>query len=239
MNRAVLAVLLACLPVLASAQAKEDPTAPVPRADARSQALHEKLRARAQQGGVDLLFLGDSITEFWNGNEVWRERYAPLKAGNFGIAGDKTQNVLWRLNDGEMDGLKPKAVVLLIGTNNIGGDGANAEETARGVSAVLNAVRARFPDSKVLLLGIFPRDARADAPVRTVVRDANARLAVLADGKTVRFLDIGPRLLEPDGSLSKDVMPDFLHPSLKGYGIWADAMAPALAEILPGAVSAR
>jgi beta-glucosidase len=227
------ALLLALLPALAAAQPRPDPTRPESRLDdAGWTKRHAELKARAAQGGVDVLFVGDSITQFWNDNEIWRARYEPLKAANFGIAGDTTENALWRVADGELDGLSPKVVVLLLGTNNLGRESATAEEIARGDAAVLAALRAKLPGARILLLGIFPRGEKADDPKRAVIRDANALLARLADGDSVRFLDFGARLLEPDGTLSKDVMPDFLHPALPGYQIWADAMGPVLAELL-------
>jgi lysophospholipase L1-like esterase len=225
-------LLLAALPALAAGP-RPDPAAPEAKLDNSGWVQrHADLRARAAQGGVDVLFLGDSITQYWNDNEIWRARYAPLNAANFGIAGDKTQNVLWRIADGELDGLSPKVVVLLLGTNNLGIDGATAEEIARGDAAVLAALRAKLPRARILLLGIFPRAEKPSDPARAVIRDANARLARLAKGEPVRFLDFGEKLLESDGSLSADVMPDFLHPSLAGYRIWADAMDPVLAAML-------
>jgi lysophospholipase L1-like esterase len=197
---------------------------------------HEDLAALAKKGGARVLFLGDSITEYWHDNAVWRARYAPLPAANFGVAGDTTQNVLWRLAQGELTGERPAVVVLLIGTNNLGG-GGSPDETARGVGAVVRAVRRLFPEARILLLGIFPRGQRADDPLRARVRRTNAALAELDNGAWLRYADVGPALLEGDGSLSPEVMPDFLHPSEEGYRRWADAMDPHLRILL--APSAR
>jgi lysophospholipase L1-like esterase len=194
--------------------------------------------AEAQKGGVDILFMGDSITDFWRnrGKSVWNKYYAPRHAANFGISGDRTEHVLWRIDHGELDGIKPKVVVLMIGTNNTGkernGSPRNSvPEVIEGVQAVVADIRAKLPDSKILLLGIFPRGT-IDDPQRTQVAVINTVIAKLDDGKMVKFLDIGPQFLEADGSLSKDIMPDLLHPSKEGYQIWADAMEPTLAEML-------
>ncbi len=192
---------------------------------------HEELTALARQGGARVVFLGDSITEYWRDNQIWRERYAALPSANFGVAGDTTQNVLWRLAQGELTGEDPRLIVLLIGTNNLG-RGDTPEEAAYGAGAVVRAVRARFPAAKILLLGIFPRGADARDPYRERVRRANVVLSRFGDGRSVRYLDIGRVFLARDGSLSADVMPDFLHPSLEGYRRCADAMDPLLRRML-------
>jgi lysophospholipase L1-like esterase len=201
---------------------------------------HEALVAQAKQGGVDLLFLGDSITEGWRwdkgGLKIWNQNYAPRRAADFGVGWDRIQNLLWRIQHGELDGLRPKAVVLLIGTNNAGNEddgkprNSNAE-IVEGISVVLKELRTRLPGSKVLLLGIFPRGTKDD-PVRDQVREINSQLAKLADGKTVKFMDLGDKFVSPDGTLSREIMPDLLHLSEKGYQIWSDAMDPTLAEML-------
>lgn len=192
----------------------------------------------AQKGGIDILFLGDSITDKWrlSGSNVWNEYYAPRHAANFGISGDRTQHVLWRIDHGELDGVHPKVVVLMIGTNNTGkeqnGQPRNTSaEIIQGVTAVVNDLRARLPDSKILLLAIFPRGA-LDNPQRAQVALINTVLAKLDDGQRVKFLDIGQKFLEADGALPMSIMPDLLHPNAKGYQIWADAMEPTLDEML-------
>ena len=161
-------------------------------------------------------------------------RVAPRR--NFGISGDRTEHVLWRIDHGELDGIHPKAVVLMIGTNNTGREKNghlrnSVPEIVQGVTAVVNDIRSKLPDSKILLLGIFPR-GELDDPQRAQVALINTVIAKLADGKTVRFLDIGSNFLEMDGTLPCSVMPDLLHPNLHGYQIWADAMEPTLSEML-------
>ncbi len=202
-------------------------------------ARHDDFVAQAKKGGIDILFMGDSITDFWRnrGSNVWNQYYAPRHAANFGISGDRTQHVLWRMDHGELDGIKPKVVVLMIGTNNTGKERDNkttrntVPETIAGVRAVVADIRARLPDSKILLLGIFPRST-LDDPQRAEVALINTVIAKLDDGKMVRYLDIGPKFLEADGTLSRSIMPDLLHPSERGYQIWADAMNPTLDEMM-------
>jgi lysophospholipase L1-like esterase len=212
-------------------------TNPAPRDPAWVQ-RHEGFVKIAQAGGVDLLFLGDSITDFWRnrGSNVWNHYYGVRHAANFGISGDRTQHVLWRIDNGELDGIKPKVVVLMIGTNNTGKewDGSprnTVPETITGVQAVVARIRAKLPDTKILLLGIFPRGT-LDDPQRAEVALINTVIAKLDDGNLVRYLDIGPQFLEADGTLPKSIMPDLLHPNERGYQIWADAMEPTLAAML-------
>jgi lysophospholipase L1-like esterase len=238
-----LLILLALAPLLWPLTALAENTAIVPEPrtfPTNWMARHEALVQQARRGGVDLLFLGDSITEGWHwdtgGLKLWKSRYEPRRAANFGIGWDRTQNVLWRITHGELDGLKPKVTVLLIGTNNTGNedDGKprnTTPEIIEGVAAIVRELRARLPETRVLLCGIFPRGTKDD-PIRAQVRDVNAGLARLADGKAVKFLDLGAKLLEPDGTLSKDVMPDLLHLSEKGYRIWSDTLEEALAGML-------
>lgn len=194
--------------------------------------MHESFLKRAKEGKVDLLFLGDSITQGWGGNPVWQKQYAPLNAANFGIGGDTTQNVLWRITNGELEGIAPKAVVLMIGTNNFGLHGDAPEAVVRGNAAILKTLRGALPKAKILLLGLFPRDEKAGTDFRNRIQKTNAGLAKLADGKSVVSMDIGAKFLQPDGSLSKEIMPDFLHLSEKGYQIWADAIDPALKGLM-------
>lgn len=225
---------------LASVLAAENNTAiqPVPR-EGGWMKRHEGFVEIARAGGVDVLFLGDSITDFWRtaGKALWEEHFAPLHAANFGISADRTQHVLWRIQHGELAGIKPRVVVLLIGTNNTGLERGSTTrrntvaEAAEGVTAVVNGLRAALPETKILLLAIFPRGEK-DSPERAEVREVNALIAKLEDGKFVRYLDIGPKFLWPDGTLPKDFMPDLLHPSEIGYAIWAAAIKAPLAEML-------
>jgi lysophospholipase L1-like esterase len=221
-----------------TAFAQNTATNPVPR-DPNWVKRHEGFVQQAKKGDIDLLFLGDSITDAWRnrGLNVWNKYYAPSHPANFGIGGDRTQHVLWRLEHGEVDGIKPKVVVLMIGTNNTGKEQDNqtirntTQEIIEGVAAVIREIRAKLPETKILLLGIFPRDEKTN-PVRQQLKDINLQLAMLDDGRNVKFLDLGAKFLEPDGTLPRDVMPDLLHPNEKGYQIWADAMQPALTEIM-------
>jgi lysophospholipase L1-like esterase len=197
-------------------------------------ARHEGFVEIAKKGGVDLLFMGDSITDGWRGRgiNVWNKYYAPQHAANFGIGGDRTEHVLWRMDHGELDGIKPKVVVLMIGTNNTGKekDGRlrnTIPQVIEGVTAVVTEIRAKLPDSKILLLAIFPR-GNIDDFQRGEVAVINTALAKLDDGSKVKFLDIGPKFLEADGTLPRSIMPDLLHPNERGYQIWADAMNPTL-----------
>lgn len=212
---------------------------PVPR-DARWVQRHEGFVELAKKGDIDVLFLGDSITDFWasRGKAVWAANFAPLHAANFGISADRTQHVLWRLEHGEVDGISPKVVVLLIGTNNTGvetnGSPRNTtEEAIEGVKLVVQTLRTKLPKSKILLMAVFPRaDAKGPPAGSSQIKDLNAAIAKLADGKTIRFLDIGPKLLAPDGTVTKEIMPDLLHPNEKGYEIWAAAIKEPLAEMM-------
>jgi len=202
---------------------------------------HQTFVGIAKKGGVDLLFLGDSITDAWGGEghnpkaagaKIFSEEFVPLKAANFGIGGDRTQHILWRLQNGELDGITPKVVMLMIGTNNSNGKDNTAEEIADGVTAIVKEIQKRSPKTKVLLLGIFPRGAKPNAQ-RDKIKEVNKIIAKLDDGgKTVKYLDIGDKFLEANGDLPKDIMPDFLHLSEKGYRIWADAVKGPIKELM-------
>jgi lysophospholipase L1-like esterase len=207
-------------------------TTPVPR-DAGWVKRHEGFVAIANKGGVDLLFLGDSITDGWRsgGKAVWEKNYAPLKAANFGIGGDRTEHVLWRLQNGELDGITPKLAVLMIGTNNLGAN--KDEEIADGIKAIVADLHKRTPATKLLLLGIFPRGMKADDSARGRIKHINSIIAKLDDdGKTIKYFDIGNKFLEADGTLPKSIMPDGLHPNGMGYEIWAEAIAPNVQEMM-------
>jgi lysophospholipase L1-like esterase len=230
---------LALVFLIAAVAAANTAIEPGPR-DAAWVKRHEGFVAEAHQGGIDVLFLGDSITDFWRdrGRAVWDREFAPLKAANFGISGDRTQHVLWRLRNGEADGYQPRVVVLMIGTNNTGleRDGKTPRNTPpeviKGVTAVVSELRTKFPEAKILSLAIFPRGEK-DSPQRAQVAEVNRALAKLHDGRHVFFLDINDRFLDADGNIPKDVMPDLLHLSAKGYEIWADAIREPLKKLLP------
>ena len=191
--------------------------------------VHKSFLALAKKGKIDLLFLGDSITQGWYENEVWQRYYGPRNAANFGIGGDRTQHVLWRIQNGELNGIEPKVVVLMVGTNNA--DSATPDEIAQGITAIVAELGKRLPKSRVLLLGIFPQSPKPSA-IRERLKSANEQIAKLDDGKHVRFLDIGKAFMNEDGTISRDVMPDFLHLSRRGYRIWAEAMEPTLWSLL-------
>jgi lysophospholipase L1-like esterase len=197
---------------------------------------HEQNLAVARAGNVDLLLMGDSITDFWRnaegpfaGKAVLDEFFGQWKIANFGIAGDTTQGVLYRLQNGEGQGFSPRAVMLMIGTNNTARN--NAAEIAEGVGAVVQQLQTSFPNARILLLGIFPRGA-ADAPVRKTIADINAVISRLHNGDTVRYLDIGRVFLDADGSIPKDVMSDGLHPGPEGYRRWAEAVKEPLTALM-------
>jgi lysophospholipase L1-like esterase len=196
--------------------------------------MHQQFIERAKQGDVELLFVGDSITQGWGGKagkEVWDARYANRKAANFGIGGDRTQHVLWRMQSGELEGIKPKVAVVMIGTNNSKAD--PAEKIASGIEKIVQTIRDKT-GAKVLLLGIFPRGETPEkaADQRAVIAAVNKQISKLDDGKNIRYLDIADRFLQSDGSISKEIMPDYLHLSPRGYQTWADAIEPLLKEML-------
>ena len=235
------AALLALL-LSASVYAETAPNlaiTPVQRPEAGCQARHEKFNAISKEGTAELVFLGDSITQGWEGGgkAVWEKTWAPLKAANFGIGGDRTEHVLWRLEHGNFDGLKPKAIVLMIGTNNTGhqktgGYQSPAKNTAEGVKLILEKLKVKAPQAKILMLGIFPRGATPDDTWRKQNEETNAIIKGYADDKTVFYMDIGSKFLAPDGTLTPEIMPDRLHLSPKGYEIWAEAIEPKVKELL-------
>lgn len=190
----------------------------------------EVTNRRASDPGARVLLHGDSIVHLWEdgGKAVWARELAPLGAVNQGFNGDRMQHQLWRLRHGGLERSDARILVLLIGTNNLGFDPLDRLEAT--VDAMLEEIRARLPGARVLLLGLLPRGA-ADDPHRERIRLLNESLARRA-GADVRFLDFGARLLEPDGSISKEVMYDGLHPTEEGYRRWAEAMAPDLREML-------
>ncbi|SMF24663.1 GDSL-type esterase/lipase family protein [Pseudogulbenkiania subflava] len=197
-------------------------------------AQHESLLKLPREGHLDMVLLGDSITEGWDSApEVWNDYFAGRTVANLGISGDTTQNLLWRITEGgELRGLSPKAVVLLVGTNNLDLRNDSAEDIALGIGAIVRVLHQSLPDSKVLILGIFPRGATHDAVLRQRIIQANHAIARLADGNAIHFLDIGTRFVSENGDLPAEVMPDAVHLSPKGYAIWADAMQPVLKALI-------
>lgn len=208
----------------------------VPNLSPRFEAKHEANKARAAQGDVDVLFMGDSITDWWRNEEgryagkaVQDEFFGDLKIANFGIAGDTTQGVLYRLDNGEGEGFSPRAIMLMIGTNNARANIAG--EIAEGVGAIVLSLQNHFPDAKILLLGIFPRST-ADSPFRPQLAEVNSIISRLHDGEKVFYKDIGEVFLAPDGSIPESIMSDGLHPSPAGYRLWAEAVNDDLRALL-------
>lgn len=196
-------------------------------------ARHEGFVKEAKAGHIDVLFMGDSITDGWRGRgkNVWDKFYAPKNAANFGIGGDRTEHVLWRIENGELEGVDPKVVVLMIGTNNSLSN--SADQIAEGVEKIVSDFHTKLPKSKILLLAIFPRNKEGVRPQQVeTINKVNERIAKLDDGKMITYLDIGKAFLGTDGQLHEDVMPDYLHPNEHGYELWAAAMNPTLDKML-------
>ncbi|MEW7847100.1 GDSL-type esterase/lipase family protein [Massilia aurea] len=198
------------------------------------QKLQDAKRMVAEGHSPQLVFIGDSITQGWEkeGAPVWQTHYARHDALGLGFGGDRTENVLWRLQHGAVDGLDPKVAILMIGTNNTGLRGDFPAITLAGIRRNLGELQQRLPRTRILLVAIFPRDATPDGPLRRINDAINAGLPALADGKRIVFLDVNRAFLAPDGTLSKDIMPDLLHPNEAGYVIWARAMQPELDRLM-------
>lgn len=199
-------------------------------------ARHAAKVAETRAGGAELIFLGDSITQGWEttGRAAWEKHFSPRRAANYGFGGDSTQHVLWRVRNGEFDGISPKAIVLLIGTNNSRHGDFTPEQIAAGIRAILDALAEKCPRSKVLLLGILPRGPDATDPWRRKCEAVNALLPALADGRRVHFLNVNSQLIADDGVLTRDIAPDLLHLSARGYAILAEALEPQLRPWLDG-----
>jgi (4-O-methyl)-D-glucuronate---lignin esterase len=220
---------------------------PVARADENSRIAHRQLLDKARRGGIDVYFEGDSITRRWGTSDAayrefldhWTRSFFGWNAANFGWGGDTIQNILWRLTEGELDDVHPKVVVLMAGTNNIGGmprqsvDTALVENVASGMKAVLGLIQRKAPDATVILMGITPRiDSRSGASIVPTIDAINERYAQFADGRRIRFLNINPQLARADGAPREGVTVDGLHLSLAGYQVWADALKPIFIELL-------
>jgi lysophospholipase L1-like esterase len=209
------------------------------RADRNSHLAHQQHLAKAKSGGIDVYFVGDSITRRWGALDYpeflahWNRSFHGWNAADFGWGADRTENILWRLENGELDGVLPRVIVILAGTNNVGrepGDESRVTDVTRGLSAIVAACRKKAPEATIVLTAIFPRN---DNPaVMPTLSRINANLAKMADGKRVRFLDVNPRLADATGTLFEGMTVDGLHPSLKGYEVWAAGLRPILTEIL-------
>ncbi len=236
-SRRIFTTLLLILAMAATAAAQvatlHSAIDPVPKADNKWwMDRHEKMNARVAEGNVDLLMIGDSITHGWEGagKATWEKFYGKRNAVNLGIGGDRTQHVIWRLQNGNIKGISPKLAVLMIGTNNSRDNTPN--EIAEGVEAIVTLLRKELPEMKILILAIFSRGPNNDDPRRQVNEKTNAIIEKLADGKMVHFLSINDKFLQEDGTLPKEIMPDLLHPKEKGYGIWAEAVEPTIAKLM-------
>lgn len=215
---------------------------PAPRTDQNSLTAHAELLEKAKAGGIDIYFEGDSITRRWGATDYpelladWKQNFFGWNAANFGWGADAIQNILWRLNNGELDGVDPKIIVLLAGTNNIGrttpaaGDDARVADITRGIQAIVNVIRAKAPAATIVLMGIFPRND--NIAVMPVINKINGNLAKMA-GDKIRYLNINGNLADKDGRLFEGMMnADQLHPAIKGYQVWADALKPIFYELL-------
>ena len=204
---------------------------PTGRTERAAKARAQQITERVKQGHVDLIFVGDSITQGWerDGKEVWEKHYGARNAVNVGIDGDRTEHVLWRLDHGNVDGIHPKLAVVMIGANNC--KLRYADQIAEGMVAVVNKLREKLPETKILLLGILPT---GESPNETRDRLARASelAAKVADGKNVFYLDFGKQYLAADGTLPKSLMPDGVHPNEQGYRIWAEAMEPTVVKLM-------
>lgn len=239
-------MFLGCLTLISlPATAAIRAVTPVPRGDEKGWWMKrhaEKLEA-AKAGGAPIVFLGDSITHNWDkydkGFQIWNRYFTngAYRAINLGFSGDRTEHVLWRVENGELDGYAAKAVVLMIGTNNSGHFPVEKEspiDTILGIRAVIDAVRAKQPSAKVILHPIFPRGAGPDDPIRRRNEIVNKTIEDFADGRSVVWCDFNDALLAPDGTLPREVMPDLLHPAKYGYRVWANAVLEPLNAILFG-----
>lgn len=215
---------------------------PVARTDSNSALAHQQLLEKARQGRIDVYFAGDSITRRWGATDYpellanWRQNFHGWNAANFGWGGDTTQSILWRLENGELDDVHPRVIVLLAGTNNVGsrvppgGDTAKAEDVARGIEAIVRTMRSKAPKAVIVVMGILPRND--NIAVMPTIDAINSRVATLDDGKQVRVLNINDRLADARGRLNDGVSTDGLHLAVPGYQIWADALKPILTELL-------
>jgi len=241
MNRVgTLVVLLIVLSALtALAQADQ----PASRTDQNSLKAHAQLLEKAKQGRIDIYFEGDSITRRWGATDYpqllanWNQNFFGWNAADFGWGADRIENILWRLDHGELDGVNPKIIVLLAGTNNVGntvpsgGDDAKVADITKGLKAVLDVLRAKAPDATIIATAIFPRND--NMAVIPIINKINVNLSKLADGKKIRYLDINARLADPDGKLLDGMTnADKLHPAIPGYQVWADALKPIFTELL-------
>lgn len=222
---------------------------PVPRTDSNSMLAHRDLLAKRTQGRIDVYFIGNSITRRWGATDYpellanWKENFFGWNAADFGWGADRIENMLWRIQHGELDGVNPKVIVILGGTNNVGATPGGDQKVAnitRGIRALIDSARAKAPNARFILTGIFPRNDNRENPLAVIpeIERINANIAAMADGKTIRYVDINDKLADRSGKLFDGMTMDQLHPTVKGYQLWADALKPILREWLgpPAAV---
>ncbi|MGL4942103.1 MAG: platelet-activating factor acetylhydrolase IB subunit [Thermoguttaceae bacterium] len=198
---------------------------------------HAQQVENTAKGGAELLMIGDSITQGWEGagKAVWEKYYAPRKALNLGISGDRTEHVLWRLDNLPLDKINPKAAIIMIGTNNIGHGSSSPAEAAEGIKAIVDKLHKAFPKMHIVVLKVFPRDEKPDGAMRAKVNEINElfpKLLTKTKKEHVTIIDISDKFLTSDGVLTKEVMPDALHPNTHGYEIWAEAIEPVVKKVL-------
>ena len=224
---------------VACAQSNRPADRPAPRTDRNSQIAHEQLLEKARKGGIDVYFLGDSITRRWGATDYpeslanWNTNFFGWNAANFGWGADRIENILWRVENGELDGVNPKIIVVLAGINNVGtvpGDDGRVEDITRGLKALLNVCQQKAPRAVIVLTALFPRND--NMAVIPMINRINENLANIADGKKIRYLNLNDKLADKDGKLFEGISKDKLHPTLKGYQIWADGLKPIFTEIL-------
>jgi len=230
-----LAMLIAGCGFFAVAQNSPKAVTPEPRSKEKWWVdRHQKKLEAPEREKAKIVYIGDSIVHgFENaGKATWAKYYAPRNSLNLGFSGDRTENVLWRLDNGEVDNIKPKLVIMMIGTNNTGHRRDKPADIAAGIKAILDKLHQKLPETKVLLLGIFPRGAKGDDPLRVNNEEANALIEKFADNKNIFYLNINKTFLADDGTLPREIMPDLLHPNAKGYELWAEAIEPTVAKLL-------
>lgn len=237
--RTSLVLFLVAIVSIPAVRANGSCTVPAARTDPNSRMAHEQLVEKAHRGGIDLYFVGDSITRRWGATDYpeflahWRKNFFGWNAGDFGWGADGIQNILWRLENGELDGVNPKVIVILAGTNNVGqtpADEAKISDIAQGIKTIIDVCHQKAPSATIILTAIFPRNDNV-AVVPTINR-INAKLATFADGKSIRFLNVNEKLADKNGVLFEGMTMDKLHPTLKGYEAWAAGLRPILTELL-------
>ena len=200
---------------------------------------------KAKKGGIDIYFEGDSIARRWGTSDAawaqnltnWNTNFFGWNAADFGWGADLTQNILWRLENGELDGVNPKIIVLLAGVNNVGtqaGNDAKVEDVTKGIKAIVDICQKKAPDATIILTGIFPRNNSGGNTLAVIptINKINDNLAKFADGKKIRYLNVNDKLADKDGKLFDGMTVDNLHPTPKGYQVWADGLKPIFTELL-------